>query len=88
MHAGRIEPDEERLLVAVCAVSMKSIEASRNSSSIVSIRFLVERAGVLAFLLAPRAEARIVAGRRRSSVATHFSTPRGPNCALKAGSFG
>ena len=40
VHAGGVPPDEERL-VALVRRSMKSSAASRNSSSTVSIRFLV-----------------------------------------------
>ena len=47
-----------------------------------------ERTGVLALLLAPLAEARVLAGRLRVAVAMHFNTPRGPNFALNVGSFG
>ena len=50
-------------LLSLIGASMKSVVALRNSSSTVSMRFLVERARVLAFLLAPGPEARILARR-------------------------
>src|SRR5262249_35575807 len=62
VHAGRIEPDEERLAVADRAVD----ELRRGLDKLFVDRLLAlpgERAGVLAFLLAPRAEAGIVARR-------------------------
>ena len=62
VHAARIEPDEERLLVAICAVD----EIGRGAKEFLVDRLhalLGERPGVLAFLLAPGAETRIVAWR-------------------------
>ena len=62
VHAARIEPDEERLLVPVRAVD----EVDRGLEEFLVDRLhalLGERPGVLAFLLAPGAEAGIVAGR-------------------------
>ena len=62
VHAGRIEPDEERLLVPVCAVD----EVERGLEEFLVDRLhalLGERPGILAFLLAPWAEARVVTGR-------------------------
>jgi hypothetical protein len=62
VHAGRIEPDEERLAVADGAID----EVGRGLQKLLVDRLhalLGERAGVLAFLLAPGAEARIIAGR-------------------------
>ena len=62
VHAARIEPDEERLLVPVRAVD----EVDRGFEEFLVDRLhalLGERSGVLAFLLAPGAEARIVARR-------------------------
>ena len=47
-------------VLAVCCRSMKSSAAARNSSSTVSMRFVIERAGVLDGLLADPAEARIL----------------------------
>jgi hypothetical protein len=62
VHTGRIEPHEERLAVAHGAVD----EFRRGLEKLLVDRLhalLGERAGVLAFLLAPGAEARIVARR-------------------------
>src|SRR6202043_514384 len=62
MHAARIEPDEERLLVPVRTAD----EVDRGPEELLVDRLhalLGERAGVLAFLLAPRPEARVVARR-------------------------
>ena len=69
VHAGRIEPHKERLAVADGAVD----EFRRGLEELLVDRLhalLGERPGVLAFLLAPGAEARIVTrrvggGRRR-----------------------
>ena len=60
MHAGRVEPDKERLFVAVRTVD--KVNRGRDE-------FLVDRfhalpgkgPGILAFLFAPRAKARVVA---------------------------
>ena len=62
VHAGRIEPNEEGLLVSVRAVD----EVDRGGEELLVDglhALLGERPGILAFLLAPRAEARIVAQR-------------------------
>jgi hypothetical protein len=62
VHAGRIEPDEERLLIPVCAVD----EVERGLEEFLVDRlhaFFGQRAGVLTFLLAPGSEAGIVARR-------------------------
>ena len=62
VHAARIEPDEERLPVAVRPVD----EVGRGLEELLVDRLhplFRERPGVLAFLLAPGAEARIVARR-------------------------
>ena len=62
MHPAWVEPDEERLLVAVGAVD----EVGRGAEELFVDRFhalLGERPGILAFLLAPRTETRIVARR-------------------------
>ena len=69
------------------ARSMKSIEASRNSSSIVSMRFLVSGPVSSHFCL-PQGPKRGSSPGVSVAVATHFMTPRGPNCALNAGFFG
>ena len=62
VHAGRIEPHEERLAVADGAVD----EFRRGLEKVLVDRLhalLGERPGVLAFLLAPGAEARVVTRR-------------------------
>src|SRR5258707_12469793 len=62
VHAGRVEPDEERLAVADGAVD----EVRRGLEKLFVDRLhalLGERPGVLAFLLAPGTEAGIVARR-------------------------
>ena len=69
------------------ARSMKSIEAFRNSSSIVSMRFFV-RGPVSSHFCLPHGPKRGSSPGVSVVVATHFSTPRGPNCALKFGFFG
>ena len=69
------------------ARSMKSIDAPRNSSSIVSMRFLVSGPVSSHFCL-PQGPKRGSSPGVSVAVATHFMTPRGPNCALKAGFFG
>ena len=70
VHAGRIEPREERLLRPVGAVD----EVERGFEKLVVRRLhalLVKRAGILAILLAPLAEPRIfsrrLGGCRRAS---------------------
>ena len=62
MHAARIEPDEKRLLVAICAID----EVRRSGKEFLVDRLhalLGERSGVFALLFAPGAETGIVAGR-------------------------
>ena len=61
VHPGRIEPDEERLLVLVGAVD--EVERSVEELPVHGLHPLLgDRASVLALLLAPRSEARVVAG--------------------------
>ena len=61
MHPGRIEPDEERLLGVMRPVH--EIERSAEEFLVRRLHALFRQgAGVLAFLLAPRPKARIVAG--------------------------
>ena len=73
VHAARIEPDEERLPVAVRPVD----EVGRGTQEFVVDRLhplFRERSGVLALLFAPRTEARIVARRGgRSRDAFHHA---------------
>ena len=84
----RVELNQQKNgLSALCCRSMKSSVAARNSSSTVSMRFFVSGPVSSIFCLPTRPK-------RGSSVASsvslalHFSTPRGPNLALNAGSFG
>ena len=82
MHAARIEPSKEWLLVPVGAVD----EVERSIQKLLIDRlhsFLVERAGILAILLAPFAEAGVLSG-VSTVVAVHLSTPRGPNLTLNS----
>ena len=60
VHARRVQPDEERLAVALRLVDELDGVWSRISSSTVSMRFGVERAGVLDLLLADLAPARML----------------------------
>src|SRR5262249_14829446 len=62
VHASRVEPDKERLLVAIGAVD--EIDRRLEEFRVDRLHALArERPGVLAFLFAPRTEARIVARR-------------------------
>src|SRR5262249_14126665 len=59
MHAGRIEPREERLLVPVRAID--EVERGVEKLLVYGLHaFLGERAGIGAALLAPLAEARVL----------------------------
>ena len=75
------------LLAAFCRW-MKSTARLAMSSSIVTIRFLGQRSGVLAHLLADLAEARFDCRIVDVVEALQSSTPRGPYLARNAGSFG
>ena len=66
---------------------MKSMAAAEVSSSIVSIRFLVS-APVSSIVCLPTLPKRGSTVGSSMSVALHLSTPRGPNLARYAGSFG
>src|SRR3974390_655136 len=62
VHAGRVEPDEERFFVPDRAVD----EVARGADELGVNGFHAlfgERSGVLAFLLAPGSEARVIARR-------------------------
>ena len=59
VHPRRVEVAEPRLARPCCWRLMKSFAAARNSSSTVSMRLVVERAGVLDRLLADAPECRI-----------------------------
>src|SRR5262249_44199640 len=62
MHAGRVEPDEERLAVPHSAVD--EVDRRLDELRVDRLHTLAgERPGILALLPAPGAEARIVAGR-------------------------
>ena len=67
--------------------SMKLVVASRNSWSTVSMRFFVKGPCPPHFCL-PQGPKRESSPGWSVLVAVHFRTPRGPNCARKAGSFG
>src|SRR5262249_7158270 len=79
VHAARIEPDEERLAIAIRALD----EVDRSFEKFAIDRFhplLGQRAGVLAFLLAPGAEARVFAwrvGRGRDALENSARTELG-----------
>ncbi len=67
--------------------SMKSIAAARNSSSTVSMRFRVS--GPVSWIVClPTLPKRGSSVESSLSLALHLSTPRGPNLARNAGSFG
>src|SRR5271166_2744941 len=75
-------------LPALTERSMSSSVAARNSSSAVSIRFLVS-GPVSSHTCLPQGPKRGSAGAGLSvAVALHLKTPRGPNSALKLGLLG
>ena len=84
----RVELNQQKNgLPALCCRSMKSIAAPRNSSSTVSMRFLVS-GPVSSIVCLPTRPKRGSSVGSSVSVALHFSTPRGPNFARNSGFFG
>ena len=81
----RVELNQQKNgLPALCCRSMKSSDASRNSSSTVSIRFLVS-GPVSSIVCLPTRPKRGSSVGSSLSLALHLSTPRGPNFALELG---
>jgi hypothetical protein len=82
MHAAGIEPREEGLLLLVRTVD--KVERGLQKLVVDGFHaFLGERASVIAALLPPLAEPRILPG-VSAMVAVHLRTPRGPKRSLNS----